>query len=465
MLDNFSNIIYLNPNQIQVIRENRQRTQLNIIGLLDSIREKGVINAIIVKEIIPTSHVGPPLRAGQLKQFTHALVAGESRLEACKQLKLEVPCRLFNNLDPIEAQIIEFEENHKRTILFWKDEIIAIGNIHKSLLEKNPNHTQLETSKLLSISTPTLSNTLYIYDNINEKILTYAENFNQALNLLNKFKPKKVEELKQNLNKLTSNPIPDYLKTQPQPPKIIRLNFETNDPQHTSHIVPSNVTDSQIINFQPLPESPPILNIDFLDWIKNYIGPKFNLIHCDFDNLDEEKFWVVFNSFLGNLSKILDNQAHILFWFNFNYLSRIKTSFKSLGLEIIPEPFIWFKSDTNQTQSFGLSPKQTYEACLIINYRNKPYLKQIQNIYSTPRDSKPICNNQKSIPMLKYLFRTFVDENTNLFDPTCGSASALLAAEELNSKSILGLEINQERYLKSLQKITKAREIKKLLER
>ncbi len=459
-MDNFSNIIYLNPNQIQVIRENRQRTQLNITSLLDSIREKGVINPIIVKEISPT----PNPQNSQIL-FTYDLVAGESRLEVCKQLNLNIPCRLLNNLDPIEAQIIEFEENHKRTQISWKDEILTIGNIHKSLLEKNPNHTQLETSKLLSIPTPTLSNTLYIYDNINEKILTYAENFNQALGLLNKFKPKKVEELKQNLNKLTSNPIPEYLKSKPNPPKIIRLNFETNDSQHTSHVVPSHVTNSQIINFQPIPEHPPILNQNFLDWIKTYSGPKFNLIHCDFDSSNEENFWVIFISFLGNLSKLLDNQAHILFWFNFNYLSRIQTNFKSLDLEIIPEPFIWFKSDTNQTQSFGLSPKQTYEACLIINYGNKPYLKQIQNIYHTPRDSKPICNNQKSIPMLKYLFRTFVNKNTNLFDPTCGSASALLAAEELNSKSILGLEINQERYLKSLQKIIKTREIRKLLER
>jgi len=38
----------------------------------------------------------------------------------------------------------------------------------------------------------------------------------------------------------------------------------------------------------------------------------------------------------------------------------------------------------------------------------------------------------------------FVDENTTLLDPTCGSGSALRAAESLGARHVLGLEKDEE---------------------
>jgi tRNA G10 N-methylase Trm11 len=37
-----------------------------------------------------------------------------------------------------------------------------------------------------------------------------------------------------------------------------------------------------------------------------------------------------------------------------------------------------------------------------------------------------------------------VDENTRLLDPTCGSGSALRAADRMGAASVLGLEVNPE---------------------
>ena len=38
----------------------------------------------------------------------------------------------------------------------------------------------------------------------------------------------------------------------------------------------------------------------------------------------------------------------------------------------------------------------------------------------------------------------FVDENTRMLDPTCGSGTALRAAEALGAAHILGIEINED---------------------
>jgi len=46
--------------------------------------------------------------------------------------------------------------------------------------------------------------------------------------------------------------------------------------------------------------------------------------------------------------------------------------------------------------------------------------------------------------MLRHFMEMFVDENTTLLDPTCGSASALRAAESLGARHVLGLEKDEE---------------------
>jgi DNA modification methylase len=48
----------------------------------------------------------------------------------------------------------------------------------------------------------------------------------------------------------------------------------------------------------------------------------------------------------------------------------------------------------------------------------------------------------KPEPVLRNFFRMFVDETTLMLDPTCGSGSSLRAAESLNARYTLGLEID-----------------------
>lgn len=437
---NFSDIIYLDPNSIQVSRSTRQRKEIDISDILESIRENGIINPIIIKNPTDSQADDNPI-----------LVAGERRLEACKRLNIQAPCRLLNSLSPLEAQIIEFEENHKRKNLSWREEVSAIGTICDLSRAQNPPLTNPQIAKSLSLDEQKLSQILHVYKFKDEKILIYAENLSQAINLLHKFKSQKSEELKSNLKQiLDKKPIPDYLK--PKPKELI--------------------IDPEIEEKAPTPpvgghqnESPPILNLNFLDWIKNYEGPPFNFIHCDFPN-NEEEFWPIFDSFTWNINSLLDNPCHIMFWLKMEYYEKVIEWFKNDGeFEVNLEPLIWYKSDTKQNQIYGDPPKSTYETALIINHNSRPFKKQIQNAYHTPRASQPICPNQKNISMLKYFLSTFIDSETTVLDPTCGSGSALIAAEELRAKSILGLEINQERSQKANEKILRAREVRKLLEK
>jgi len=468
-----SDIIYLDPNSIKVT--NRQRREINLDDILDSILRNGVINPIVIKKEAMYSVEGVKIIRSQCEaqqsycefpkcngcgfNIPPTLVAGERRLEACKKLNLQVPCRFLSSLSPLEAQVIEFEENHKRKNLPWREEVTAIGTIHKSYLIQNPNHTPDETALILSIPLQKFNQILHVFNFIDEKILTHAETLTQAINLLQRFKSQKSEELRQNLKSiLNTKPIPDYLKPIPKKLETTVINFDYDFPPISPPLGGGGLTVEQ----KPT-EPPSIINVSFLDWIKTYEGPKFNFIHCDFPQ-SPENFNLIFNSFMGNINSILDYPCHILFWLKMDFYEKVKYWFENDGeFEILAEPLIWYKSDTKQNQIFGEAPKSTYEAALIINHGSRPFKKQIQNAYATPRASQPICPNQKSVTMLKYFFSTFIDLETNFFDPSCGSASSLVAAEELNAKSVLGLELVKNRFDKASERLFKSREIRKHL--
>ncbi len=433
-----SQTIMLDPYTIQVNRETRQRRNLDVSDLLDSIRNFGVMNPIIIRR----EELKNSLTEG-ITYYVDELIAGERRLEACKQLNIKVPCRFISDLSPLELSVLEFEENHKRKSLPWREEVSAIGQIHASYLKENESHTQSQTAITLSIPEPKLSQILNVYDNLSLPILSHADNLSQAISLLARFQKTKETVISSEIKSLISTSKLFSLPTSVPIPKLAETDFNTIETP-----------------------APTILNQDFKLWIQTYSGPKFNLLHCDFSQ-NENEFWKLTNCLFGTLDKLLDEKAHIIFWLNLDFLYEMLDLYliNHKGLSYLTDPLIWYKSDTKPNQIFGDPPKHTYEAALVITYNQKSFLKPIQNLYSTPRASSPICPNQKSQPMLKYFFQNFVDENTNLLDPTCGSASALLAAEELDAKSTLGLEIDKERFEKAQAKIFRQREIQKLTKR
>jgi DNA modification methylase len=68
----------------------------------------------------------------------------------------------------------------------------------------------------------------------------------------------------------------------------------------------------------------------------------------------------------------------------------------------------------------------------------------VANLYPAPTDPLRQHLSEKPEPMLRHFFRMFVDDSTSMLDPTCGSGTALRAANELDAAHVLGLEINPE---------------------
>jgi site-specific DNA-methyltransferase (adenine-specific) len=69
---------------------------------------------------------------------------------------------------------------------------------------------------------------------------------------------------------------------------------------------------------------------------------------------------------------------------------------------------------------------------------DRKIIKVVSNCYPAPTGD--LHTSEKPEPMLRHFMGMFVDELTEMLDPTCGSGSSLRAAESLGARRIFGLD-------------------------
>lgn len=393
---------------ITIQRDRRQRRDPEpeaIKELIDSIRRLGLIHPPVITR-------------------DHVLVAGECRIIACKALGWShIPVQFVDELSEADLYAIELEENVKRRDLPWQDQVEAVHGYHKLMLSQNPAWTQDQTADAIGFSNRRVQAILYVGDEIasgNERIIE-APKFSTAEGIVRRARERRVEETLAGLHEA--------------PP-------------------PADAEEATI------------LNVSFNDWVLAHEAPRFNFIHCDFpygigaDTFvqgaapahggyeDTRANWEELMASLAVLTKFHTTpSAHLMFWFAMRkrderlYEPTIAL-LEGMGWDINPLPLIWMKSDgVGIIPDPERGPRQIYETCLLGSKGDRRIVSPVANAYAAPtvRDKHM---SEKPEPMLRHFFRMLVDENTVLLDPTCGSGSALRAAESLNAKFTLGLEVS-----------------------
>jgi hypothetical protein len=391
--------------KIWLIRAERQRRDLSDISTLaDSIRRLGLIHPLVID-----------------RDFK--LCAGERRLEAIKMLGHDfVMCQFLDELDPLQKRAVELEENIKRVNLSWQEQYSAVTEYHKirklEYEKDGKSWVQEDTEKALGIPQSEVSKIFTVEKEVkrgNSKILE-AERLSTA-----------------------------YTKASSQQERRAQAMMEAA--------------------FGAEERIKSVINADFLQWALTYDGPKFNFLHCDFPygieadkrhqgtSVDvhggysdtEEVYWRLLATLCTNLDQLCTESTHIMFWFSMHYYADTIQYFADNSDFIIdPFPLIWLKSD-----GVGLlpdpqrGPRRIYETCLFGSRGDRKIVSSVANAYAAPTDRAQHMST-KPEPVLRHFFRMFVDENSTVLDPTCGSGSALRAAESLGAAHILGVEINKD---------------------
>lgn len=210
----------------------------------------------------------------------------------------------------------------------------------------------------------------------------------------------------------------------------------------------------------------PVICADFTSWIETYEGPAFDVLHVDFpwgkgytgSNTrktgrahiapayadDENVHWDLLEALLTWQDKIALPVAHLIYWFDHEFYEPIKTAICNSGWRLLqPHPYIWHKPYQGVAADTKRRPRHCYESALLFSRGDRKLVKLDQDVFVGRKDEN-LHMNQKSHEMLVHLLGMFVDAQTAVFDPSCGSGSALAAARELSSPRVLGLELDEE---------------------
>lgn len=423
---------------IKVKRDERQRKEVDTSDLESSLRLRGLLHPVIVD---------------QLDEDTYVLVAGERRLIAASRIGwTRIDARLSYSLSPKERQILELEENVKRKDLHWIEEVRAVHHIHQLYSSDNPDQTYEATASELGMAVGTFGIMMRVAEEViaeNKQVLA-APGFRPAYNIILRRDERNIDAA---LNDMLSEPAGVIMSTVP-------IDLGEIKPGDVIPIPPG----ATVRWVEPgTPES--ILNLSFLEWAPTYEGRPFSFIHCDFPygiNMqrseqgksemwgpyqdDPKLYWTLIDCLAANRDRLFTQTAHIMFWLSMEMYEATHATFRLRmpDFEFLRLPLVWHKTDNHGIVSdVTRRPRNVTEFALMGSRGDRKIIKPVGNAYGSPT-TKEIHQSEKPEPMLRHFFQMFVDENTRVLDPTCGSGTSLRAAERLGSPHVLGLEINSD---------------------
>jgi hypothetical protein len=391
------------------------------------------------------------------------------------------------------VQIIELEENLKRVDLTWQETVEAIVRLHALFLSDNPAQTYQQTAEAIGSSDPSyIAKYHLIWKYWTDDAVRACNTVNEAYNLLQRrVKRAQASKLDDWLGKDGGDAAPEENED-----GTSNTNFRDGDSGFERGVVLGSVEGDEVgeasakpaaegvsVGSNPAPRpapvgspglgaSPvfPILHQDFLTWAPSYAGPKFNLIHCDFpygiafgkathrsgaNSLTREEgelyhdapdhYEALLACLVANFDRFASESCHVMFW----YSNRVETErvtrealLRIPGFSFFRYPLVWHKSDNAGFITPG-HPRHIYETCLLGGRGERPIVKYVSDAYGGPTDNS-LHMSAKPEAMLRYFMGMLVDEHSKVLDPTCGSGSALRAAESLKAEKVLGLETNPE---------------------
>lgn len=446
---------------IIVQRDARQRRVIDTSNLKDSIARVGVLQPVIVTKGL-------------------VLVAGERRLAASRELGLrEIPVRFAEDLPPLEAQIIELEENLKRQDLGWKDQVLAVARIHDLYsLANGSDWTQARTAQAIGISAAFMTSAIRVARDIDSPRIVQAASWAAAYNILSRLDERHAGDALSEIIEAGDSAL-SALGGPPVGTVATAPGDAVEGPSSGALPMPGDGPDAPAtpVAGAPLPPPPPsgtvprlspddtILLADFSEWVDTYSGPRFNFIHCDFpygieafagpmagrdkwtqysDSADT--YWKLLGTLCHNLDRLMAHSGHLMFWFSMEHYTKTLQYFTSHApdLDVQVFPLVWVKSDNvGVLPDARRGPRRVYETALIGTRNDRPVAKPVANAYAAPTD-KQHHQSTKPEPVLRHFFQMFVDSSTRMLDPTCGGGSAIRAAESMGAKQCLGLEISEE---------------------
>ncbi len=480
----------------------RQRREVTLDeDFLASVKRWGVLQPIICK------------RSGELW-------IGERRFRASEALQLpDIPVRYVEDLPRSELRMLELEENLRRSELPWRDECLAMAELH-ALWKAEASERGLEWTYKQSEERLGTGYKVAVILRVARELaaanprLAAATNIRAAYNICTRLDERTAEAVLEDIGYATSE-LTGFSEALDE----IASEQESSDggvEGHAAHSGSEEIRGSRGTEWkagsspaiagsgnkalarQAGIESgpseavrrtavlPSVLHCDFLQWARTYAGPRFNFVHCDFPygkgifrgewggsgdsefqyEDTDEVYWRLVECLCEHRERLLTPSAHLMFWLDADIQRQHETieRFRELAPDLIfqPRALVWLKSD-----NVGIAPdpqrgpRWITEIALMASRGDRKLLQPLANGYPAPT-ARHLHPSTKPEPMLRHFFRMFVDSTTRMLDPTCGGGSSLRAAESLGAASVLGLEKDEGYAASAAKALREFRSLKEL---
>jgi hypothetical protein len=342
--------------------------------------------------------------------------------------------------------------------LSWQEEVLNTARIHEIFEQQSPEWTQGQTAERIGFSQEAVRDRLAIARELrkgNERVQS-AAGIRAALNVVDRDRQRAVENELSLLSDSMPRPKEDSDGADPSLEGQGEAGRPSSDP---------NLSVSSRPRIRPADRD--VLCEDFIQFASQYEGRRFNVLHCDFPygiNHDRsaqggaarwgaysdspDVYWQLCAALAENLDRLLLPSAHIIFWFSMNYYTETIDFFTQAApsLDVQPLPLIWHKTDNKGIVSdVERRPRNVVETALFMSRGDRKIIQPVANCYGAPtQKSQSFHISEKPEPMLKHFFRMVVDDMAEVLDPTCGSGSALRAAESMGAGRVMGLERDKE---------------------
>lgn len=443
--------MHIEPIEIASIHipEDRQRKDLgNVDELAESISRLGLLQPIVITK-------------------DGILIAGERRLTACRQLgHVHIPAHFLEDLPPLEAKTIELEENVKRKDLTWQESALAVLELHELKEQINGEEwEQKDTADTLGMEQSEVSRAIMVGKELRkpDNKVSKADGIRPAYNIVKRHLRRAIDDELANIDLNVTG--------------AFEAGNENEAPNETK---PDN-TAVATHNFNVESD---VVKSSFLDWCQTNHEQKFNFIHCDFPygvgyhksdqagtkhdrrghttyEDSEDVYFELLNAFITNLDNFCRPSAHIMFWLSPKFIRETEQAFARTNLTLWRFPLIWHKSDGKGIlPDAERGPRYTYETALMLTRGDRRVVSPIFGSYSGPTNRAQSHHiSAKPVAVLSHFFRLFVDDLSEVLDPTCGSGTALIAAESLGAKRVFGMDIEESYVDLSRDELLKSRKL------
>ena len=415
-----SQVYYLSPEKI-IVPEDRIRKEF----------DKKKLNELIAS-LLDKGSLQPGICRKEGENFI--LIAGERRLRACTEAKIDFAFTLSEETNPVRIREIELEENLCRADLTFQETALAVEELHRlkqeihgaSIMGSPGGHGIADTADFLGKSVGNVSEEIELALWLDVDEVKNARTKTEAKKVIKRYREEYKQEVAlEKARKSAASPGDNSSESSEQIFEKQVIYFSTRILNgKMEEVVPSLTQEKKfdVVMFDP-PWGVDVTGVSITDGSKDSFEDSLEHMQKNLEN------W------LSVLYTNMNDNSHLYMFFGIVNHQFVYDTLEKIGFETNRIPIIWHKHGAHVVRTPDIWPGRSYEPIAFARKGKKILVaKGLPDLIMTPTPGGLL---RKSHPTAKHpnvyidLLKRSCLPGDKVLDPMCGSGAFGVAAETL----------------------------------